>query len=35
MKNYEPPTNTTQILLHGPNKNMQVLYSKLIRHNEI
>lgn len=36
MKNYEPPTNTTQILLlQGPNKNTQVLYSKLIRHNEI
>jgi hypothetical protein len=35
MKIYEPPTNyTTQILLQGPNKNIQVLYSKLFRHNE-
>ncbi len=34
IKNYDPPTNTTQILLQGPNKNIQVLYSKLIRHNE-
>lgn len=35
IKNYEPPTNTTQILLQGPNKNIQVLYSTLIRKNEI